>query len=99
MLVSGSNRSSLSAQEKLGIVSSFTSVRRSFYFYFILKSIKKPPSFLQAVVGVSRSVSLSGPVATAEQLTGVAGVGWVEVSSSPEECSADGDGFSGTQTG
>lgn len=50
-------------------------------------------------MGASRLVSLSSLVAMAEQLAGVAGVGWVEVSSSPEECSADGDGSSGTQTG
>lgn len=93
------DKSSLSAQERLGIASSFAAVRRSFDSYFILKSIKKPPSFLQAVAGSSCSVSLSGPVATAEQLAGVSGGGMVDVSGSPEECSADGDGSPGTQTG
>lgn len=91
--------SSLSAQEGLGTASSFTASRRSFDSYFILKSIKKPPSFLQAVAGASCSVSLSGPVATAEQVRGVTGVGKVEVCSSAEECSADEDGTPGTQTG
>lgn len=38
-------------------------------------------------------------MAMAEQLTGVTGVGKVEVCGSPEECSADGDGSPGTQTG
>lgn len=90
-------KSSLSAQERLGIASSFTTIRRSFDSYFILKPIKKPPSFLQAVVGTSCSVSLS-PVGMAEQLAGFAGVGLVQVSRSPE-FSSDGGGSPGTQTG